>query len=378
MRHYDVIVIGAGGVGSSAAWHLARRGARVLALDQFKPGHDRGSSHGETRIIRQAYFEHADYVPLLCRAYELWHELEAQIDSCLLEQVGLLEVGPPEGVVVPGVLRAAQEHGLEVEQLSAGEVAERFPAFRVPAGMTAVFEKAAGYLRVESCVLAHLAAAKAARAECRFETVVHGWNAVAGGVRVTTSAGTFSADRLVVTAGPWAPRWLADLGVGLQVLRKHAYWFASSSPAVRQDVGCPTFLFELPQGVFYGFPQRDALGVKVAEHDGGVPVADPSGDARQPDVEDERRVDEFLRQCLVGVGPPVIHRSVCFYTMSPDAHFIVDRHPQHENVVFAAGLSGHGFKFTSVLGEVLAELALNIPPTTAIDFLRLDRFARSS
>lgn len=374
MPHYDVIVLGAGGVGSSAAWHLARRGARVLVLEQFSPGHDRGSSHGETRVIRQAYFEHADYVPLLLRAYDLWRELETQIGSRLLEQVGLIQVGPEEGEVVSGVLRAAREHGLAVDKLTASDAAERFPAFRVPEEMTAVFEQAAGYLKVESCVLAHLAAAKSAGAELRFSTPVRSWSASQGRVRVSTDSGDYHADRLVITVGPWAPKMLADLGVPLTVLRKHAYWFASSSAAARQDAGCPTFLFELPGGVFYGFPQRDALGVKVAEHSGGEPIADPSGDPRQADVEDERRVDRFLQQCLPGVGPPVIHRSVCFYTMSPDGHFIVDRHPRHENVVFAAGLSGHGFKFTSVLGDVLAEMALNIPPTQPIDFLRLNRF----
>jgi sarcosine oxidase len=378
MPHFDVIVLGAGGVGSAAAWHLARRGARVLVIEQFEPGHGRGSSHGETRIIRQAYFEHPDYVPLLLRAYELWRELEAQLGDYLLEQVGLIQVGPEDGEVVPGVLRAAREHGLAVHKLTANEVAERFPAFRVPDGLTAVFERAAGYLRVESCVLAHLAAAKSAATQFLFNTPVRGWSADKDGVLVTTDGADYRADRLVIAAGPWAPQMLADLGVPLTVVRKHAYWFASTNPAVRQDVGCPTFLFELPEGVFYGFPQRDALGVKVAEHSGGVPVADPSTDTRQADVDDERRVDRFLQQCLPGVGPPVIHRSVCYYTMSPDGHFIVDRHPQHENVVFAAGLSGHGFKFTSVLGEVLAEMTLNIPPTQPVDFLRLGRFARSN
>jgi len=377
MRHFDVIVLGAGGVGSSTAWHLARRGARILVIEQFAPGHGLGSSHGETRIIRQAYFEHADYVPLLLRAYDLWRDLESQLGDCLLEQVGLIQIGPGQGEVVPGVLRAAQQHGLAVDVLSANEVSERFPAFRVPDGMTAVFERAAGYLRVESCVLAHLAAAKAAGADFLFNTPVQSWAAKKGSVRVLADGTEYVADRLVIAAGPWAPQLLANLRVQLTVLRKHAYWFAASDAAIRQDVGCPTFLFELPQGVFYGFPQRDALGVKVSEHSGGEPVADRSTDSRQLDLDDERRVEHFLQQCLPGVGPPVIHRSVCFYTMSPDGHFIIDRHPEHENVVFAAGLSGHGFKFTSVLGEVLAEMALNIPPTLPIDFLRLRRFARS-
>jgi sarcosine oxidase len=373
MHSYDVIVLGAGGVGSAAAFHLARRGARVLAIEQFSPAHDRGSSHGETRIIRQAYFEHADYVPLLLRAYELWHDLEERIDERLLEQVGLLEVGPANGAVVPGVLRAAGLHGLDVETPSAKEVAERFPGFRMPEGMSAVFEPAAGYLRVEQCVLAHLNEARKAGAEFLFNTTVRSWQADAHSVRVKTDKDEFCASRLVIAAGAWAPQLLAELGMPLRVLRKHVYWFSTSVDALRQDAGCPTFLFELPQGVFYGSPQIDASGLKAAEHSGGDEVDDPLNDPRSPDQSDESRVKQFLSECLPGVAARVSTQSVCFYTMSPDGHFLVDRHPVHANVVFAAGLSGHGFKFVPVLGEILSQLALGEPVPAAADFLRLNR-----
>jgi sarcosine oxidase len=377
MRSYDVIVLGTGGVGSAAVYQLAKRGAKVLGIDQFPGGHDRGSSHGETRVIRQAYFEHPDYVPLLLRAYELWRELEQQAAVDLLHQVGLLQVGPPDGCVVHGVLEAARLHGLKVESLSRDEIPRRFPGFRAAEGAVGVFEPAAGYLRVERCVLAHLAAAKEVGAEFRFGVTVQSWQQDGAGVRVVTSDGTFTASKLIITAGPWAPQLLADLGVNLVVRRKHLYWFPTSEQSYHEAHGCPTYLYELPHGVYYGFPQIDAFGVKVAEHSGGAAVADPTNDPRPLDPADLARVEAFLTEFLPGVGRPMQRRSVCFYTMSPDDHFLVDRYPRQKNVLFIAGLSGHGFKFTSVLGEALADMALHDQTRLPIGFLSLARFSQT-
>ena len=371
---YDVIILGTGGVGSTAAYHLARRGAKVLGLDRFGGGHDRGSSHGETRVIRQAYFEHPDYVPLLMRAYELWRELETECGVDLLHQVGLLQVGPPEGAVVRGVLESARRHGLAVDSLTAEETERRFPGFRVPNGSVGVFEPAAGYLRVERCVLAHLAAAKQGGAEFRTGVSARSWSSDGSGVRVVTDQGEFTAGTLIITAGPWAPQVLPGLGFALEVRRKHVYWFPAGDRRYHEAGGCPTYLFELPSGVFYGFPQIDDLGLKAAEHSGGAVVADPLNDSRELDAADLERVESFLAAHLPGAGRPMQRRSVCYYTMSPDEHFLVDRHPQHGNVFFAAGLSGHGFKFTSVLGEALADLATQGSTTLPIGFLSLGRF----
>src|SRR5262245_55682387 len=375
MPNYDAIVLGTGGVGSAAVYQLARRGAKVLGIDQFPGGHDRGSSHGETRIIRQAYFEHADYVPLLLRAYELWRGLEQECGVDLLHQVGLLQVGPPDGAVVRGVLQSAGQHGLSVESLSADEVHGRWPGFRVPTDMTGVYEAAAGYLLVERCVLADLAAAKVRGAEFRFGSAVAARRSVGNSVEVATEAGeTYRAARLIITAGPWAPALLAHLPIKLQPRRKHLYWFRADDKNYHQDTGCPTFLYELPHGVYYGFPQIDSLGVKVAEHSGGQAVADPLNDARALDPADLGRVEAFLRQHLPGVSNSLQRHSVCFYTMSPDEHFIVDRDLRDPNTHFAAGLSGHGFKFTSVLGEALADLASDGSTRLPVNFLRVSRF----
>lgn len=375
MPHYDAIVLGLGGVGSAALFHLAHCGHRVLGLDRFPGGHDRGSSHGETRVIRQAYFEHPDYVPLLRRSYELWHELEAVSGEPLFHQVGLLQVGPPDGMVVDGVLRAAALHDLPIETLSAAETERRFPGVSVPAGSVGVVERNAGYLLVERCVLAHLAAARSAGAQVRHDCDVQGWDAGDRGIIIHTATERFTADRLVIAAGAWSSDLLKGLAIPLRVLRKHLHWFAGTPPEYRQAAGFPTFLFEVPQGIFYGFPQINAAGLKVAEHSGGTLITDPLADPRQPDPEDDARVRQFLRTCLPGVGPDRTGHAVCFYTLSPDEHFLIDRHPTSDRVVFAAGLSGHGFKFASVLGEVLADLALTGGCSLPIDFLSLRRFA---
>lgn len=356
---YDVIVLGLGGVGSAALYHLARRGFRTLGIDQFAPPHERGSTHGQTRIIRQAYFEHPDYVPLVLRAYELWREVEAATGETLFAQVGLLEVGPADGVVVPGVLASAARHRLDVESLSAAEIERRFAGFRVPDHCVGVFEAAAGFLHVERCVAAHLELARRAGATLQTNTTVRGWSRDGSGYVVTTDQGVCRAARLVITAGPWASHVLPTLGVPLEVRRKPLYWFdvVASGPMYRADAGCPTFLYELPLGVFYGFPRFDERGVKVARHSGGDMVADPSDVDRSLDEGDRAAVAGFTANWLSGLAPRHREFATCLYTMSPDEHFIVDVLPDEPGVVIAAGLSGHGYKFAPVLGEILADLA---------------------
>ena len=376
----DVVVVGCGGVGSAAVMHLARRGLRVVGLDRFTPPHDRGSSHGRTRMIRQAYFEHADYVPLVLRAYRLWSELEQAAATKLYHETGLLEIGPPDGIVVPGVMAAAARHGLDVSQLSANDVRRNFPGFVVADGMIAAYERRAGYLRVEQCIAAHLDQARAAGAVIRSEESVQHWNATGSGVVVTTDREQYRANKLVITAGPWAATLLEDLNIALHVRRKPQYWFGPAAESYRADRGCPAFLYETRDaqrrdaGVFYGFPIVGPEGLKCAEHSGGGDVADPLNLNRDVDDADLGRVRGFLNNSLPGVTTTLVDHAACMYTMSPDENFIVDRHPRHNQVVFAAGLSGHGFKFTSVLGEALADLATTGSTELPIGFLGLKRF----
>jgi sarcosine oxidase len=372
LKSYDVVVVGTGGVGSAALLHAAASGARTIGIDRFTVPHKHGSSHGETRIIRQAYFEHPRYVPLLLESYRLWHKLESASGNTLLFENGLLQVGPADGVVVPGVLSAADQHGLAVEQYSAPEIEARWPQFRVPSGMSGVVERRAGYLLVEQCVASHLTAAMAAGAELQAPCEVTGWEPGAT-IRLHTTVGEITTSKLIVTTGPWANELLGDLNLGLEVLRKAVFWFA-----VKQSFADgPCYLYELPKGVFYGFPAINGR-LKVAEHSGGRPIDDPRRVDREIDPHEAERVLDFLGNYLPGVANGLAEHQTCLYTMSPDEHFIVDRHPHHENIVFAAGLSGHGFKFTPVLGQALAELALHGGTNLPIDFLGLSRFGNGT
>lgn len=371
---YDVIVLGVGGMGSAACQQLAGRGARVLGLEQFQLVHDRGSSHGETRIIRQAYFEHPDYVPLLLRTYELWRQLEQGTGHTLFDQVGLVMSGLAEGETISGAKNSAKLHQLAIEELTASDANRRWPAFSFPDEHAVVFEPVAGMLRVEACVQANLDRATEQGAEIHANEQVLSWTSTGNSVSVQTNRGQYSAGSLVITAGPWASRSLQGLGLPLQVLRKFVGWFPIRQGPYRADQGMPTYFFELPHGTFYGFPSIDGQTVKMAEHSGGQPVDDPTQVDRELHDLDLPRLSDFLQAHLPGLSPAPARHSVCQYTMTPDQHFIVDTHPQWPNVALAAGFSGHGFKFAPVIGEALADLALNRSTQLPIGFLSLGRF----
>lgn len=373
MSSYDVIVLGVGGFGSSACYHAARRGASVLGLEQFTPAHDRGSSHGETRIIRQAYFEHADYVPLLIRAYELWDDLERQTGRKLFYRVGLMISGRPDGAAVRGTRLAAIQHNLPLESVTAGDAERRFPAFRIPDDHDVVFEANAGYLKVEDCTNAHIDLAERYGADLRFQTPVTSWESDGRTITVRTDREEFTGKQLVLAAGAWSSRCLGGLNVPLTVIRKYIAWFPVRPEHRALIQQSPTFFYELGPRQFYGFPSIDGMALKMAEHTGGDPVDDPSSIDRGQSPADVAPLSNFLRHAIPGVDPTPARHSVCMYTRTPDLHFVVDRHPRFENVVIACGFSGHGYKFTSVLGEVLADLALEGRTSAPIDFLSVNR-----
>lgn len=369
-----------------AVWVPPQRGRLPAAAPRqlrsiASPGHDQGSSHGQSRIIRQAYFEHSDYVPLLLEAYRLWHRLEERRGQRLLDPVGLVEIGAADGTVVAGVLACAATHRLDIEQLSGRQIERRFPGLHVPEPLVGVFERAAGYLLVEQAVIAQAAEAELQGAKLHLGESVLAWRARGDAVEVRTDRGLYSAGRLIVSAGAWSAPLFADLKIALRVLRKAVFWFEPQTEVYRSDRGMPTFLFDLPAaasapeavGCFYGFPQIDAGGVKVAEHSGGTVVDDPSQLDRQLDPTDVARVNEFCRRHLPQLSNRLLRHSVCLYTMTPDGHFVVDRHPEHPQVALAAGLSGHGFKFVPVLGSILADLALDGRTSLPINFLSARR-----
>lgn len=371
---YEVIVVGLGGVGSAAAYALAKRGVRVLGVDQFSPPHNRGSSHGETRIIRKSYFEHPGYVPLLCRAYDLWRELESRTGTNLYHPTGLLEIGPADGIVIPGVLRSAAQFDLPVETMSMKEAKVRYPALQGNESWSVILEKDAGYLKVEACVQAHLESAAFFGAELLTEQRVVGWKADVKGISVQTQDCCYRADRLILTAGPWASELLSEFCVPMQVLHKHLYWYETNHHSYREADGFPCFFYETLSGYFYGFPERDTLGLKIARHSGGEKVISNIDGVHNKSAEDQMAVETFLRANLPAVSRRMTRWTGCYYTMTPDENFIIDRLPNLPQVTIVAGLSGHGFKFTSVLGELAADLATSREIPNSLSFLRLARF----
>lgn len=349
MPTYDVVVAGLGGFGSAAAAHLSARGVRVLGLDPRPGAHAEGSSHGETRIVRQVYFEGPTYVPLLRRTYELWAELADENGAPLLRRTGGLFLGRPDTRVFRGSLETAQHWDLEHEVLDAAEVHRRFPALRPPDGVAALYEPQAGSVRPESAVAAHLRRAAAAGAELRHDESVVGWSATGDGVRVETSRGAVETGALVLAPGRWAPE-LVRLDLPLVVERRVQHWFA---PPVVDDFRpgrLPVWIWDRADGTsMYGAPAQAGYDdVKAAVH----------FSTQQP--ADAWQVDELaaaLGELFPGLGSRHTREAACWYTLTPDENFVVGPHPESDRVVLACGFSGHGFKFTPVLGEVLADLA---------------------
>ena len=357
---YDVIVIGLGGMGSAAARSLAARGVNVLGLERHTPAHALGSSHGGSRIIRQSYFEDPAYVPLLLRAYELWDQLERDSGEDVHTLTGGLFCGREDAVTVAGSLLASQQWGLEHELLSAAEVNGRFPTFAMPADEVALYEPKAGFARPEATVAAQLGLAERAGADLHFGEPVTGWEATPGGVRVQTGQGTYEADRLVIAPGAWAPQLLASLGVPIVVERQVMYWFqpdGGTAPytADRQ----PIYIREDTEGnQIYGFPAIDGPegGVKVAFFRRGA-ACTPETIDREVHADEIETMREHTARLLPGLPGRFLDASTCMYSNTPDQHFVVAQHPDHDNVSVACGFSGHGFKFVPVMGEVLADLA---------------------
>ncbi|MGZ3147337.1 N-methyl-L-tryptophan oxidase [Lentzea chajnantorensis] len=341
---YDVVVVGLGGMGSAAAWHLARRGLRVLGLEQFTPVHALGSSHGESRITRQAYFEDPAYVPLLLRAHELWDRVEHDSGQRIFHRVGGVLVGAPDSRTVADSRRSAEQYGLRHEVLDAHDIRRRFPVMRPHPHEVALHEPGAGYVVPESAVRAHLDLAARAGAELRFAEPVTRWEAG----RVTTAKGTYETGHVVLAPGPWAPRLLAHLGVTFEVERQVQHFFRPTAD-LRDH---PTYIWERTGRTFYGFPERGGT-VKVAIYGEGRSCTPETIDRTVHDHEVEA-ARALVADRMPGVTGTFDRASTCMFTNTADGHFVIAR---QGGVTVACGFSGHGFKFVPVVGEIVADLA---------------------
>jgi len=371
-----VIVIGLGIMGSATAWALTRRGVRVVGLEQFAPFHALGSSHGKTRIIREAYFESPEYVPLVQRAYELWDELGERTGRRVLRVTGGVSIGRPDSPFIVGARESAQRHGLAHELLDAQEARKRFPVLALPDDLVALVEGRAGILFAEECWRAFCEDAVRHGAELRFGVRVQRFAPDGEGMTVETESGRLRADRVVVTAGPWSARLLAELGLPLEVRRVLVVHVQPDDPTRFEPEVLPIFIMDVPEGEYYGFPFLPDQGVKFGRHDDGESCT-PESVRRTVTDEEVRWMTGVIDRYLPGAAREVLMAVTCLYTMTPDGHFVIDRHPELPQVVFAAGFSGHGFKFASVIGEALADLALEGTSRLPIGFLSVRRLAKT-
>lgn len=357
---YDVAVIGLGAMGSAAAYALSRRGSRVIAFDAFSPPHALGSTHGHTRIIREAYYEHPLYVPLVQRAYELWEELEKDSDARLLRITGGVMVGPKGGALVSGAAKSALTHGIEHDMLDAGDLARRFPAYRPHDDWIALYEKRAGMLFPEACVSTMLDRARRNGAVVHLNEDVTQWRASGSRIVVQTSRGTYETTCVVVAAGPWLPRLRDSLGMALplEIERQISHWFEPEGDYRRyRPDHCPIALWETETGGLFLTMPNEGHGVKCGMHHSGT-TANPDIVDRQVSHEENESARRFLDDVMPGAGGKLLDARVCLYTNTPDRHFIIDWLPG-QRVLVLSPCSGHGFKFASAIGEIAAQLVLD-------------------
>ena len=377
---YDVIVVGIGGMGSATAFQLARRGQRVLGLERFDIPHSMGSSHGISRIIRLPYYEHPDYVPLLLRAFVLWREIEQLSGQELLVTTGSIDGGREDGELFEGALASARLHDLPHEVLTGSEINARYPGYNLPSATRAVFQPQGGLLASERAIVAHVNAAMSHGAEIHARERVLSWEARPNGegVVVSTDRARYEAGRLILTAGAWIGE-LAAVARRLAVAERQVLaWLQPTHPELFTTQRFPVFNLDVEEGRYYGFPVYEVPGFKFGRYHHRGESCAPDLLRREPDELDEALLRQFAGRYFPHGNGPTMALRTCMFTNTPDEHFIIDHHPAHKQVVLASPCSGHGYKFCSVVGEILTDLATGDGSTKHnIDFLRLARPALS-
>jgi sarcosine oxidase len=371
-KTYDVAIVGLGAMGAAVAWRASTRGLRVVGFDRYHPPHTLGSTHGRSRIIREAYYEHPQYVPVVQQAYRLWAELEAAAAVRLFQACGGLMIGTPDSRLLSGARDSAARHHLAVQEWTAAELRARVPALTPGDDMVALFEPRAGVLDPERGVAAMLAQAESRGAALHFDTPVTHWSAETDRVVLFPGAEEVAARQVVIAAGGWTPSLVPDLGVPLTIERAVQYWFAAPADDRFTPAKLPIFLLETrDERWLYGLPDQGA-GLKLAEHHHGE-QATPDTLRRDVTTEERAAFRALASPHVSGLGPMPSDASVCFYTNTPDEHFVIDRHPQHRVVYVVSACSGHGFKFAPAIGELVTDELLGRNVEQLSPF-RLDRF----
>jgi sarcosine oxidase len=372
-KPYDVIVIGIGGMGSATCWQLARRGLRVLGLERFDLGHSMGSSHGLNRIIRLAYFEDPAYVPLLRRAYALWREAETLTNEQLLFITGSIDGGLPDGRVVQGALESCREHGLAHEVLTATEAHARFPGYRLPDDYLAVLQPDGGFVASDRAILAHASLAIDAGAEIHARETVLGIEPKNGRVVVTTNLGTYEAGRVVVSAGAWVSDLIPSLKGTAVAERQVVGWFQPNKPELFKPDRFPVSNVLTDFGHFYQFPSWGIPGFKIGMYHHLEETGHPDALSREPTARDEALLRGAIERLFPEANGPTLRLSACLFTNMPDEHFLIDTMPGAPEIIVASPCSGHGFKFASVIGEILADMATDRPSPFDLSLFSFDR-----
>ncbi|MEO8610613.1 MAG: N-methyl-L-tryptophan oxidase [Chloroflexota bacterium] len=358
---YEAIVLGAGAMGSAAAYHLAKAGQRVLLLEQFEIDHQKGSSYGFSRITRYAY-EHPSYVHLMKSVFPAWSALEAEAGETLYTKTGGLDFGRPSQLSLKNIMNALDAESIPYELWTAAEGRKHFPQFQFEPDMLIIYQADSGILSASKCVRTHIRLAEHNGADIRANTPIMSITPSADGVEVKTDTDTFSAAKLVITAGSWAKSVLATLGLNLPLipLQCQEIYFDTDHPADYEPSRFPTFIghmLDVYDRSPYGIANHQDSGLKVGFH-GGKPVEHPSEINYTPDPDEAKRAMGFTERFLPGVKSARTSR-VCLYTVTPDEDFVIDKHPEFPHIVFAGGCSGHGFKFSTLIGSILTDLALN-------------------